>query len=106
MKELRLAGISTMEEGNAYLPSFLADKDLHRPCSLVTDGRLKIRYKGRSMPYRTFDKIRCVQETAVVENKRLGGLLALIRQSQKAEPQKKAVIGVRLGAIKLITCLR
>jgi hypothetical protein len=34
------------------------------------------------MPYRTFNKLRRVTETAVLENKRLGGLLALIRQSQ------------------------
>ncbi len=45
MKELRLAGVSTMEAGNAFLPTFMADynarfakapfngKDLHRPMS-------------------------------------------------------------------------
>lgn len=43
MKELRLAGVSSMDDGNAFLPSFMADyntrfakapfndKDLHRP---------------------------------------------------------------------------
>ena len=43
MKELRLAGISNMEDGNAFLPTFMADynerfakspassKGLHRP---------------------------------------------------------------------------
>jgi hypothetical protein len=147
VKELRLAGVSTMEAGNAFLPTFMADynarfakapfndKDLHRPMtprdrldeaftwraertlsqSLTLqydnilfmiepsefaqaaigrrvevvdfpDGRLEVRYKGRSMPYRTFDKLRRVTETAVLENKRLGGLLTLIRQSQEAEP--------------------
>ena len=147
VKELRLAGVSTMEDGNAFLPTFMADynarfakapfndKDLHRPMtprdrldeaftwraertlsqSLTLqydnilfmiepsefaqgaigkrvevvdfpDGRLEVRYKGRSMPYRTFDKLRRVTETAVLENKRLGGLLTLIRQSQDAEP--------------------
>ena len=50
------------------------------------DGRLEVRYKGRSMPYRTFDKLRRVTETAVLENKRLGGLLTLIRQSQQTQP--------------------
>ncbi len=49
------------------------------------DGRLEVRYKGRSMPYRTFDKLRRVTETAVLENKRLGGLLALIRQDQQSQ---------------------
>jgi hypothetical protein len=147
VKELRLAGVSSMEEGNAFLPGFMADynarfakapfndKDLHRPMapgdrlneaftwraertlsqSLTLqydnilfmvepstfaqaaigrrvevvdfpDGRLEIRYKGRSMPYRTFDKLRRVTDTAVLENKRLGGLLTLIRQSQQATP--------------------
>jgi len=113
VKELRLAGVSTMEDGNAFLPSFMADynarfakapfndKDLHRPMQArdrldeaftwraertlsqsltlqydnilfmiepsefaqaaigrrvevvdFPDGRLEVRYKGRSMPYR------------------------------------------------------
>jgi len=147
VKELRLAGVNTMEDGNAFLPAFMTDynarfakapfndKDLHRPMqprdrldeaftwraertlsqSLTLqydnilfmiepsefaqaamgqrvevvdfpDGRLEVRYKGRSMPYRTFDKLRRVTETAVLENKRLGGLLTLIRQSQQTEP--------------------
>ena len=29
------------------------------------DGRLEVRYKGRSMPYRTFDKLRRVTQAAV-----------------------------------------
>src|ERR1700723_4510300 len=125
VKKLRAAGVSTMEDGNAFLPSFMADynarfakapfndKDLHRPMqprdrldeaftwraertlsqSLTLqydnilfmiepsefaqaaigrrvevvdfpDGRLEVRYKGRSMPYRTFDKLRRVTEAA------------------------------------------
>jgi hypothetical protein len=147
VKELRLAGVNTMDDGNAFLPSSMADynarfakapfndKDLHRPMqprdrldeaftwraertlsqSLTLqydnilfmiepsefaqaaigrrveivdfpDGRLEVRYKGRSMPYRTFDKLRRVTETAVLENKRLGGLLTLIRESQQTQP--------------------
>lgn len=147
VKELRLAGVSSMEDGNAFLPNFMADynarfakapfndKDLHRPMAPqdrldeaftwraertlsqaltlqydnilfmiepsefaqgaigqrvevvdFPDGRLEIRHKGRSMPYRTFDKVRRVTEASVIENKRLGGLLALIKQSQDAGP--------------------
>ncbi len=147
VKELRLAGVSTMEAGNAFLPTFMADynarfakapfndKDLHRPMTPMDrldeaftwraertlsqsltlqydnilfmidpsefaqaaigqrvevvdfpDGRLEVRYKGRSMPYRTFDRLRRVTETAVLENKRLGGLLTLIRQDQQTQP--------------------
>ena len=53
------------------------------------DGRLDVRHKGRSMPYRTFDKHRRVTETSVLENKRLGGLLEVIRQNQQTMPPGK-----------------
>jgi len=152
VKEMRLASVSSIEAGNAFLPIFIADyntrfanqpanlKDLHRPMSprdhlddeftwqvertlsqsltlqydkvlfildptpeaqaaigqRVTvvdypDGRLAVRYKGADLPYRTFDKLRHVKETAVVENKRLGPLLELIKQSQATrEPEKRS----------------
>lgn len=144
VKEMRLAGISTMEAGNAFLPSFMEDynrrfarlpfndKDLHRPLAehddiedafvwkeertvsfnltlqydkvlfmlepneitrplarqRVTvydfpDGRFEIRHQGRSLPYRTFDKLQQVDQAAIVENKRLGPILAMIAEQQK-----------------------
>jgi hypothetical protein len=140
VKELRLAGVSTMEAGMAdYNARFATapfnDKDLHRamtprdrldeaftwraertlsqsltlqydnirfmidPSEFAQaavgqrvevvdfpDGRLEVRFKGKSMPYRTFDRLRRVSETAVLENKRLGGLLALIRENQESAP--------------------
>ena len=147
VKELRLAGVSTMEAGNAFVPGFVADfnarfakppansKDLHRPMTdrddledaftwraertlsqsltlqydkvmfildpteeaqdaigkRVTvvdfpDGRLALRYKGADLPYRTFDKIRHVNQAAIVENKRLGSLLEIIQEHQKRQP--------------------
>ncbi len=150
VKELRLAGVSTMADGNALLPAFVADynarfgkapanpKDLHRPMSprdqlddeftwqeertlsqsltlqydkvlfilepsetaqaaigkRVTvvdypDGRISIRYKGEDLAYRTFDKIRKVNQAAVVENKRLGSLLEMIKVYQETQPQEK-----------------
>lgn len=150
VKELRLAGINTIAEGNTFLPSFVADynvrfgkapanpKDLHRPMSprdqlddeftwqeertlsqaltlqydkvlfilepsetaqsaigkRVTvvdypDGRIAIRYKGEELAYRTFDKIRKVNQAAVVENKRLGPLLQLIKTHQDSQPQEQ-----------------
>src|SRR4051812_23692911 len=143
VKELRLAGIGTIEAANAFLPAFMADynarfakapqlaEDLHRPLAphddldgaltwreerTVTgsltlhynkvlflleptdaarglapkpetgfqfpDGRLALRHKGRDLPYRTFDKLRRVDQAAVVENKRLGAVLAVIRERQ------------------------
>src|SRR5438445_2480266 len=148
VKELRLAGVRTLAEGNALLPGFIADynvrfakppadsKDLHRPLRAgddledafawkeertlsqaltlqydkvlfilepseqaktaigkrVTvvdypDGRLSIRYRGVELAYRTFDKIRQVDQGAIADNKRLGPLLAMIRdQQRRCEP--------------------
>jgi hypothetical protein len=143
VKELRLAGASSLADGNALLPAFIAGyntrfakppanpKDLHRPLHAgddledafawkeertlsraltlqydevifilepsdqakaaigkrVTvvdhpDGRLSIRYKGVELAYRTFDKLRQVAQGAIVENKRLGAALAVIREQQ------------------------
>jgi Homeodomain-like domain len=150
VKELRLAGISSIADGNAFLPGFVADynarfgkvpanpKDLHRPMSprdqlddeftwqvertlsqsltlqydkvlfllepsetaqtaigkRVTvvdypDGRIAIRYQGEDLAYRTFDKIRKVNQAAVVENKRLGSLLEMIKAYQDSQPQEQ-----------------
>jgi hypothetical protein len=40
------------------------------------DGRLSIRHDGVDLPYRTFDKRPQVNQAAIVENKRLGPVLA------------------------------
>jgi hypothetical protein len=145
VKELRLAGVATVEAANAFLPGFIADyntrfgkephrpEDLHRPLSAAhdldeimavreertvstsltlrydkmlillepgevtrplarqrvtvvnyPDGRFAIRHKGRDLPFRMFDKLRKVEQAAVVENKRLGAVLAHIRERQDA----------------------
>jgi hypothetical protein len=47
------------------------------------DGRLAIRYNGVNLPYRTFDKRPQVNQAAIVENKRLGPILAYIAEQQK-----------------------
>ena len=152
VKELRLAGATTLAEGNALLPGFMADynarfakapansKDLHRrlgpgddlddafpwkeertlsraltlqydkvlfilepsePAKAAIgkrvtvvdypDGRLSIRYKGVELAYRTFDKIRQVDQGAIVENKRLGAALAFIRDEQlRRGPERRS----------------
>jgi hypothetical protein len=143
VKELRLAGIDAMENGNAFAERFMADynarfakapaslKDLHRPLSVrdnlteaftwretrlvskaltiqydrmlyilqptpsaltaagkyievieYPDGPVVLRHDGADLPYRTFDKERRVDQAAIVENKRLGPLLAIIREEQ------------------------
>src|SRR5260221_567694 len=55
------------------------------------DGRLSIRYKGVELAYRTFDKLRQVTQAEIVENKRLGAILAFIREQQiaRAEPRSR-----------------
>jgi transposase len=153
VKELRLAGVSSLAEGNTLLPSFVTDynarfakspanaKDLHRPLrpdddledafawkeertlsqaltfqydkvifilepneqaktaigKRITvvdrpDGRLSVRYKGVDLPYRTFDTLRQVPQAAIVENKRLGAALAVIREQQikRAETRSRS----------------
>jgi transposase len=148
VKELRLAGISTLDEANAFLPGFIAhyngrfgkpparDRDLHRVIDprqdldqilcwreqrtvshqlvlnynqmkltlkaegLATrlrgkmveiydypDGRLEVRWKGRSLPYAAFDKLQRVSHAAIVENKRLGEVLAWIKEQQDNQPR-------------------
>ena len=152
VKELRLAGVSGLAEGNALLPSFTADynarfakppanaKDLHRPLRVnddlenafawkeertlsqaltfqydkvifllepsdqaktaigkrITvvdrpDGRLSVRYKGVELAYRTFDTLRQVSQAAIVENKRLGAALAVIREQQIKRAETRSV---------------
>src|SRR3981189_3596240 len=148
VKELRLAGISTIEAANAFLPNFVAnyngrfakpaarDQDFHRsvdpgqdldqilcwreqrqvshqlvvnysrmkltlkPEGLAVrlrgkmveiydfpDGRLEIRWKGRSLRYSAFDKLQRVSHAAIVENKRLGEILAWIKEQQDRQPR-------------------
>jgi hypothetical protein len=47
-----------------------------------TDGRLEVRWKGQVLPCRVFDKDQRVSHTAVIENKRLGHALAIIKAQQ------------------------
>ena len=46
------------------------------------DGRLEVRSKGRVLPYRVFHKDRRVNPAAIVENKRLGHALSIIKNKQ------------------------
>ncbi len=54
------------------------------------DGRIAIRYKGEDLAYRTFDKIRTVNQAAVIENKRLGPMLEMIKLYQEKHPQQRS----------------
>src|SRR5829696_2670504 len=46
------------------------------------DGRFAIRHNGLNLPFRIFDKLGKVDQAAIVENKRLGTVLAHIRERQ------------------------
>jgi len=59
------------------------------------DGRVEIRCEGRLLPCSPFDKNRCVNQGAVVENKRLGAALSVIQASQLERDK------VRLASKKL-----
>ena len=48
------------------------------------DGRIAVRHAGIDLPYRTFDRRRRVDQAAIVENKRLGEVLAYIAEKQKS----------------------
>ncbi len=54
------------------------------------DGRLDVRWKGFSLPYQVFDKDQRVTHAAITENKRLGDVLAYIKERQ--EQQDKPVV--------------
>jgi hypothetical protein len=49
------------------------------------DGRLEVRWKGRS--YSAFDKLQRISHAAIVENKRLGEILAWIKEQQDRQPR-------------------
>ena len=51
------------------------------------DGRLEVRWKGRPLPYSAFDKLQRVSHAAIVENKRLGEILAWIKEQQDRQPR-------------------
>ena len=71
------------------------------------DGRLSIRYRGVDLAYRTFDKIRQVDQGAIVENKRLGAALAFIRDEQLRRDRSGAARKHLAGAISAtLVCLR
>ncbi|MGO6884513.1 ISNCY family transposase, partial (plasmid) [Rhizobium ruizarguesonis] len=53
------------------------------------DGRLDVRWKGHSLPYKVFDKDQRVTHAAITENKRLGDVLAYIKARQEQLPAPK-----------------
>lgn len=65
-------------------PTALA-KSLRRKRVIVCDypdGRLEIQHHGKSLAYRTFDKLRSVSRANIVEHKRLGAVLEYVAEEQ------------------------
>ena len=150
VEAMRLEGISTIAQANAFLPRYMErhnqqftkppfdPRDLHRPLAshddlrtqlvwrewrTVTqalalhynkalyildptaisrplagkrvevceypDGGLEIRHGAHSLPYRVHDKIRQVNQAAIVENKHLDGALAMAKAMQEMLPPRK-----------------
>jgi hypothetical protein len=54
------------------------------------DGRLAIQHNGRNLAYATFDKLQKVNQAAIVENKRLGEVLAFIAAQQDARGETRS----------------
>jgi hypothetical protein len=48
------------------------------------DGRFTVQFEGTSLPFRVFDKIQTVTPAVIVENKRLGAALAMVKEHQAA----------------------
>ena len=86
----------------------LEDSDLTRALAgqyvdtyKFADGRFEVRWKGLSLPYRAFDKDQRVTHTAIVENKRLGEVLAYIKERQdEMRPPKVKTNSEKSGYVK------
>ena len=64
-----------------------------KPVTVVDypDGRLAIRYCGVEPAYHTFDKLPQVEQGVIADNKRLGAVLAMIREQQlRGEPERRS----------------
>ena len=54
------------------------------------DGRLKIRFEGRELPYREFDRLSQIHQADIVSNKRLGSVLKFVQETQLANPEGRS----------------
>lgn len=59
------------------------------------DGRLIISHNGLPLAYSTFDKVRQVDQGAIVDNKRLSAVLSLVRAEQQQRPIHRSERGPR-----------
>ena len=54
------------------------------------DGRLKIRFEGRELPYTVFDRLSQIRQADIVNSKRLGSVLTLAREAQLTSNERRS----------------
>ncbi|MGA2365714.1 MAG: hypothetical protein ABSG12_09505, partial [Steroidobacteraceae bacterium] len=54
------------------------------------DGRIKIRFEGRDLPYNVFDRLSQIRQADIVSNKRLGSVLTMARDAQLASNERRS----------------
>jgi transposase len=59
------------------------------------DGRLEVMHEGIALPYTTFDKLRSVRRTEIVENKRLDDVLAFVAELQSGRELQRSQHALR-----------
>ena len=59
------------------------------------DGRFKIRFEGRELPYTRFDRLSQIRQGDIVANKRLGADLTFARDQQLLNPEQRSTSGPR-----------
>jgi hypothetical protein len=64
----------------------------------VEDGRVEIHCAGRTLPFSIFDKNPHVAAGAIVENKRLGAVLAVIQAAQDERDRTRLASKKRASA--------
>ena len=65
-----------------------------------SDRPLEVRWKGQSLPYRVFSKDQRVSHAAIVENKRLGHALAIVKAQQDLKRDTKVMTNSQKTAYK------
>lgn len=86
---MRITSSARWRRPDAYLEPTPLARSLARKRVHVCeypDGRIEIRHGERVLPYRVFDKMRRVNQAAIVDNKHLGAALAMAQAIQAATP--------------------
>jgi hypothetical protein len=81
VKELRLAGISSIAAANTWLPGFIT----------AYNTRFAVQFNGAVLGFNVFDKIQTVQlqPGAIVDNKQLSAVLEQVKAQQAAYPARQ-----------------